>query len=100
MEKLKDIRSILITPLAAILALVVIDLYVYNCLYIYLYLALAVAILVIITILSIVIFDTKESLIDSLNNGKSFELEVNKIEYNRYFAKRYAHYMKILNGIE
>lgn len=101
MKKLKDVRDIIFIAFVAVIGLILIDYFVYKSLYLYLYMALAVFLLVVGIILSIIIYDTKEvSLIDSLKNGKSFELEVNKIEYNTYFAKRYAHYMKILNGMD
>ena len=108
MEKLKNIKDILIISFLSIMALVLIDYFMYEKRFVYLYLAVAIVLLVSTAIISIIIYDCHESieetklqkLMNSLMNGKSFELEVNKIEYNREKSKAYAKYMRILNGFD
>ena len=95
MEKLKNIRDILLVSFVAVVSMIFIDSLVYKGSYSYLYLSLSIILLLAIVILSVVIYDTSSSNsediidetpkkfgIESLLNGESFKLPVCHFTHN------------------
>lgn len=114
MEKLKDIRGILLVSFVAMVSMIFIDSLVYKGFYSYLYLGLSVALLLVIIVLSIIIYDTSSSNseevidetpkkfgIESLLNGESFKLPVCHFTHNyTEKEKAYIKYRRILDGVD
>lgn len=114
MEKLKDIRDILLVSFVAMVSMIFVDSLVYKGFYSYLYLGLSVILLLAIVILSIIIYDTsfsnsedvidetpKKFGIESLLNGESFKLPVCHFTHNyTKKEKTFIKYMRILDGVD
>ena len=101
MKKLNNIRNFSLILTVTLFSAIIIDSVKFKGKYSYTFLFLMIVSLLSTCILSIIIYDNKTNdLMETLKDGKSFELDVIKIDYDKYRAEAYAKYMRILNGID